>query len=186
MRLITLSIFCLSLICSSRIYAEEQKKVYRWVDSQGQVHYSDKKPLDKEELEASKLPALLEYKEQKTAPTNNAQRSKKVTDYHSLTIYSPKKEVKRSLQQANEPLNISVSVSPGLRPGDVIRITLDGRVVSKSSSRSVSIAQIVFGKHRIDAAVLNKRGRILKRAKPVSFEIQLSDSSKALELSKKD
>jgi hypothetical protein len=183
MRLIILSIFCISAIYSSLIDAAEEKKVYRWVDSQGKVHYSDKKPKDKENLEASKLPVLLEYKDQKTPQQNKRNSSKKNTGYHSLRIYAPKQVIKRSLQQANEPLSIATSISPSLRPGDVIRITLDGRVVSKSSSRSVSIAKIEFGKHRVDAAVLNKRGRVLKRAKSMMFEIQLSDDSKALNLS---
>jgi hypothetical protein len=183
MRLIILSIFCISVIYSSLTDAAEEKKVYRWVDSQGKVHYSDIKPVDKKELEASKLPELLEYKEQ-SPPTKTKRQSSKKAGYQSLSIYTPEKLIKRQLQQVNDPLTIGVSISPGLRAGDVIRISLDGRVVSKSANRSISINKISFGKHRVDAAVLNKRGRILKRAKSLTFEIQLSDDSKLLDLSK--
>ncbi len=83
-------------------------KVYKWVDANGQTHYSDKKPEDTRTTEVSiKKTPKSSIKQQQYEPDDNTETQKKLDDYaeHDKELRETKKYKKQECKEAKESLN---------------------------------------------------------------------------------
>jgi hypothetical protein len=60
-----------------------------------------------------------------------------------------------------EVVNLGVTLQPAQRPGDVIELTLDGKVVGDGSGNHALMAPVDRGTHTVAAAVKDRFGRTL-------------------------
>jgi hypothetical protein len=77
--------------------------------------------------------------------------------YESCEL-SPKKEEQFSNPQS---IAISVAMKPMLRPGDVVKLTVDGQVVSSSGGVNYSMSPAFRGTHTASVQVSDRYGRTL-------------------------
>ncbi len=158
----------LGLVLAPLAAADE---AYVFTDEDGVVHYSDRP-----------MPGArrIELAEPNRSRSLGARRERadpaKTTDsgpfrYESLEVSSPGPE--ETLWNIGGVLNVSLSLNPGLRPGDQVRVYFDGNPQIVTST-SFQLQEVWRGVHNLQAEVLDQNGRMLIRSRTNRFYVQQS------------
>lgn len=166
-------IFTLILILLSTAALAEQGKLYKWVDKNGEVVYSDK-PLDAkaEEITPPALQSTRPVKEKPKAAAAKDKDKKPAFVYSDILITQPAMD--ENIHDNEGKVSIAVEVKPAFFStlGHTINIKLDGEtVVSKSKVLSASLDNLDRGTHTLIAEVCDETGKVLKTSKGVQFHI---------------
>lgn len=144
--------------------------LYRWVDAQGVVHYSDTpqpgaQRIQVQEVQTYKAPPAPRAQTQPTTAPPAASSS------YQCQIISPSPE-----QGFFDPevIPIAVSVTPPPGEGDHVLVTVDGTPLPNSPNLSYQVTQPDRGAHTITATVQAADGRATCTAAPVTFNVQRS------------
>ncbi len=139
---------------------------YKWVDKDGNVHYSDKPPPGNVKAEQVELKPLTEVTSQPVPVSSDSSdpaapaATADPDGYDSFRITSPADQT--TLRDPSATITIGTSLSPGLREGDHIEFTLDGKVVASP------IEGLERGTHHIGARVLSASGGLRIAASDVT------------------
>jgi len=139
--------------------------VYRWVDPQGVVHYSDQPHPNAQKLEirgAQTFSAPLPPQSSSNsapAPTQAAGPA-----YDNCTISQPADQ--QTLTNVNQATAV-VQTSPQLRPGDQVRLFVDGKQIAGAGT-SFNFA-VVRGQHSAQAVIEDSTGQIVCETSTVTF-----------------
>ena len=145
--------------------------LYKWVDDQGNVHYSDKPQPGATKLH---LPKPTTYAAPTTAmpPQVSGAESKRgnrtAAGYTDFEIAAPGPEQTYWNVQS---VTVSLSVQPALHNGDTVTITLDGKSQGPGASTSATFDGLDRGAHTVSATLQMAKGGTMI-AKPVTFYIQ--------------
>ena len=158
----TLVIFAL-LVASTGAQAD---KVYKWVDAQGNVLYTDQPRKGAQEVKIAKQPA--------SAPVRSfAARDEDRFRYSAVTFDAPANE--GTIRDNEGNVKVAVNVVPPLRTdrGDQIRLSLDGgALLADPNSPEVVLTGLDQGAHTLQATVTDKAGRVLISSDPVEFYLK--------------
>jgi len=164
------SIFVLlGLLATTAVSAD----VWRWVDDDGVVHYSDTPREGAEHVDVSESARSTGARVyQSTTPSSvdePATATEEVFKYESLSISSPSAE--ETLWNIEGTLSVSLSLSPGLQTGHQVRVYFNGesRMVN---STSFTIDEVYRGVHNLQAEVLDATGRLMIRSTSNRFYVQ--------------
>ena len=140
--------------------------VYRWVDPQGVVHYSDQPHPNAQKLEvrgAQTISALPPGQPSSTATPEPTQPAS-TGAYDSCAIAQPAdQQMLMNVYQATA----TVQTSPALREGDEVRLFLDGKQV-RGSGTSFTFP-VVRGQHSVQAVIQDSTGQIVCETSNVTF-----------------
>ena len=145
--------------------------LYRWVDAQGVVHYSD---TPHEGAQVIQISGAQTYHSTSAAPavpgvTAAQQPARKPEPYDSCAIRTPAPD---SNLYAPDSVAVSVEVSPGLHDGDQLTVQVDGRQLQSAEGvQSFVIQEPERGDHSISAQVRSPEGVMLCNAAPVTFSV---------------
>ncbi len=152
--------------------------IYKKVDADGNVSYSDipdktaevvtVKPLTTvAALSADKIAQTLNESPAQTPTQTQAQTAapSKVQDY-SLTIVSPQAD--QTFQRMVDAISASVAVQPELRNGDHVQLAVDGQKPVDGMSLQIPEGQLERGEHTLKAKIISGKGQLLVE-KAVSF-----------------
>jgi hypothetical protein len=160
----------LGLLATTAATAE----VWRWVDENGVVHFSDTPREGAERIDVSEsrqTTGARVYRDTQPASSGNAEQpaEEEPFNYESLTISSPGAE--ETLWNIEGTLSVSLALNPGLQSGHQVRVYFDGepRMVN---STSFTIDEVWRGVHNIQAEVLDETGRLMIRSQPNRFYVQ--------------
>jgi len=158
----------LLFLCLAVFTTVSGETLYKWVDSQGNVHYSDKPIPGGTKIH---LPNPTTY----TPPTVDvpsraaeANREPAAQGYTSFTISSPTAE--QTFWNVDS-VTVSVEVAPELKDGDNITITLDGDRQGPSNALSATFSGLERGEHTAGATLIEANGQTIS-APPITFYIQ--------------
>jgi hypothetical protein len=170
-------IFLLAGLLAAGALAAE---AYRWVDSDGVVHYSDRPQpgAEKIELPEANTTDMRRYETRpgSSKPTTSEETAGDeaadgagFTSYEALSIASPAAE--ETLWNIEGVLNVSLVLNPGLQPGHQVRVYFDGqpRMVQGTSFQ---LEEVWRGVHNIQAEVLDPTGKLMIRSQPSRFYVQ--------------
>jgi hypothetical protein len=144
---------------------------YRWVDSQGVVHYSDTPHPGAQEIQLTGAQTYHGPPAPAAAPAPPPAANAGAVAYQSCAITQPAPET--SLY-APEIVNVSVRAAPALRPGDQIEAQMDGATLQPvGDGLSFQIQQPERGAHAVSAVVRDAGGTVVCSASPVTFYVQL-------------
>jgi len=168
-----LAIFLCLSFSSSTVLAQ----MYKWVDKEGNISYSDQPPYKgAEQLDApalSTMPATTAPKKSPaTADTPEDETDKEVTSYSRLTITSPANDA--SIRENTGNVSVSFSITPALdsNNGHYFSISMDGKVVkNKITSTSASLSNVDRGTHKVRISVKDKSGKTLLKSKTITFHL---------------
>lgn len=158
------------------IAAAATADVWRWVDDDGVVHFSDTPVEGAERIDVSEASRrtgarLFRPPPQIRADDEAAPEAEEAFSYESLTIASPAAE--ETLWNIEGTLNVSLDLTPGLQSGHQVRVYFNGepRMVN---STSFTIDEVWRGVHNIQAEVLDETGKLMIRSQPNRFYVQQS------------
>jgi len=146
---------------------------YKWVDSEGVVHYSDRPEPGAEVIDLPEANTTTVRRYNRTTSTADDSTDSDTTAapfrYESLAVASPAAE--ETLWNIEGVLSVQLAVTPGLQPGHQVRVYFDGepRLVSGSSFQ---IEEVYRGVHNIQAEIIDETGKLMIRSQPNRFYVQ--------------
>ncbi len=152
-----LIIFFLVIFFAASVNSET---VYKTVDEDGNIIFTDKPSEGSEEIKLKKLQTIKNPNPAKYKPTPKPTIKNQDTRYGTFLIANPADG--SGLRSNAGNITISVSLEPPLRSGHQIVITLDGKEVSNGSASSASVQNVERGAHNISASVVDESGKQLK------------------------
>jgi hypothetical protein len=158
----------LALLVATGAFAE----AYTWTDEDGVVHFSDRPhpgativdlggSLRARPAPTTRTPA--------TNQNNDATEQPASIGYDSIEITSPAAE--ETLWNIAATLNVTIALTPALRPGHQVRVYFDGepRMVS---GLNFQIDGVYRGVHNLQAEVIDETGQLIIRSRPSRFYVQ--------------
>lgn len=150
-------------------------EVWRWVDENGVVHFSDtprEGAVQVDVSEASRPTGAQVYRDTRPAASDDTDAADDVPfHYESLSITSPVAE--ETLWNIEGTLNVSIALSPGLQPGHQVRVYFNGEPRLEATT-SFTINEVWRGVHNIQVEVIDQTGKLMIRSRPNRFYVQQS------------
>ncbi len=148
-----------------------QAEIYRSVDEDGNVIYSDQELPNGELIPTPTDNAVTMPRPETSAPVEE-EEEKPTGNYHSFSITSPEHNAVIRNNAGN--ITVTLSIDPPLKvgSGDYIRLYLDGEELrSKLTSSNTQLSNIARGTHTLRAELSNASGKTLKSAS-VQFHLK--------------
>ena len=172
MRFIVLTLLLATAFCV-------QAELFKWVDADGNIIYSDQPPpgVEKKEhqVDEQKLPHLNTTPALETpvrsSTSSKADKKDAEERYKSVAIVQPEHDT--AVRQNAGNVSIKVAIDPYLfnERGDLLAIYMDGLEVSRGRELSVQLVEVDRGEHVVRAEIVDAKGKIIKKANPVTFTL---------------
>jgi hypothetical protein len=144
--------------------------VYKWVDAQGVIHFSDQPHPQAQELEVKEAPA---YNSPPPAPASSSATSNKPAPrlYSLCELYRPEND---EVFLNTSTLTAKLRLQPQLSNGDRIFLALDGKRVTDQPTNSSEFVlnDVDRGTHTLFAVVLDMAGNTLCTTPSVTFHVR--------------
>lgn len=156
------------------VTAGASAQIYKWIDEDGVVHYSDQAHPGAEIvlLPDSNRADPLNTPRPVTGTSRNSETGDQQTSrfsYESLTVSSPQSE--QTLWNIGGTLEVSLNLQPALRPDDRVRIYFDGEP-QLVDALQFKLTEVWRGEHNLQAEVLDSTGALMIRSEPLRFFVQ--------------
>jgi len=167
MRAMLFTLMSMTIVASIAMAAT----VYKWVDEDGVVHYSDQPHENAQKVE---LKAPQTYSAPKNTPAPPAPRipmpKKAGPVYQSCTISQPTND---QIFMNTSTVPASVTVNPVMRAGDQAVVTMDGQKVPgvPLAGGSFTISPVDRGTHSLQFSVMDAQGRSVCQSGTVTFHV---------------
>jgi len=168
-------VFTLSMLSATPLWAQ----VYKVVDKDGNVTYTDQPPADGSGPVELKPISVVEAPKYETAPKkdDNAEGEDKEMslsylrkNYKDFAIVSPQQE--ESVWRPDGPIPVAWNTKYALQDGMEVTIYLDGKRHSTTTQPMVPMANLDRGEHVITADLRDARNRVVAQAAPVTFFVR--------------
>ncbi|MBN1240678.1 MAG: DUF4124 domain-containing protein [Gammaproteobacteria bacterium] len=147
--------------------------VWRWVDENGTIHYSDRPVPGAERIEldgAQSFPSGARLPPRPT-PSGRQQEGDQSRRYSSLDVISPAEQ--ETLWNIGATLEVQVALDPPLQRGHRLDVYLDGQLQNvDATSARFTVPEVYRGMHRLRAIVEDANGRELVGSGTVTFMVQ--------------
>jgi hypothetical protein len=161
---------CLGLGLAALVSAAPAAVVYKWVDADGVVHFSDQPVPGAEKIVTSggSTRGILSQ----PAPSGSASRSQKPATpaaSQRIAITSPQAGQTYS---GEEQVSVSLEVDPALAPGQSITWTLNGaQLTQPPTATQFTLPDLARGGYTLTATVTDSATGESRNADPVSFNV---------------
>ena len=154
--------------------AAQAVPVYRWVDDNGQVHYSDRPGPGAVRTELSAAAPSTNAGQSSSpvqSPALAAQATTLATSYESLAVIQP--APRETLWGTGGRVEIAIGIAPDLQPYHRLGLYLDG-VLTDLQTQAIrfEIADVHRGEHTVQAVILDEDDNELLQSAPVTFFVQ--------------
>ncbi|MES2822706.1 MAG: DUF4124 domain-containing protein [Pseudomonadota bacterium] len=155
-------------VCVVLLFAHlASAEVYKTVDKQGRVVYTDRPPA---KAKAVELPNINTLPQVKFIPNDGPAFNALVdADSYQINVITP---IPGYVLQADErSLNVSVNLDKALQPGHVLVYFWDGYILQKTAAMAITIVEPSRGEHKLHVDVMSKYGKHLGQSEPVSVVV---------------
>ena len=150
--------------------------VYRWVDADGQAHYTDRPQPGAERIAIEVGPKGGKGSRSSTSSSSSTQAqddetTSPIVSYQSLTITTPAQE--QVLWNIEGQLETAAAVDPPLQPGHALRFYLDGRMEqAEPGTTRTRYSEVVRGEHLLRVEVVDASGQTLATSPTSKFFVR--------------
>ena len=160
-------------ISLSLFFFSSHAELYKWVDKDGEIVYSDEPPHEGAEPlvppPLTTTPAI-KYKPKAKVET---QDEEKETTYTLFTIKSPAHNETIRNNAGNITLSLAISPELDTKAGHTITILLDSQSkIQGNTGLTVGLKNIDRGAHSIQAVIKNKQKKIIKSTSAVTIHMR--------------
>lgn len=149
------------------IAASAGAEVYRWVDSEGRVQFSDR-PVTGAEPVPLQAPRPEPTPEPEAAPRPAGGDT---GPYASFEVVTP--EPNATVRDAEGKVQISLLLEPSLAEGHRLRVLVNGQAPEGEGPGTQMVIQgLPFGSHRLQAEVLDELGVPIAYTAPIDFHLR--------------
>ncbi|MDX1458105.1 MAG: DUF4124 domain-containing protein [Marinobacter sp.] len=146
-------------------------EIYRQVDAQGNVTYSDEPSSGAETVEVPPVTTItLPKLEDVTTPSGEARPVEAEPDaYTQIRFASPANN--DAFHSGSGDVEFRVSSTPALKQGHKFEVTLDGQPVGQSSSGSIMVRNIFRGTHTARVHIIDASGVRIETGDSITFTV---------------
>ncbi len=146
--------------------------IYKTVDDEGRVTYSDQPPKQSQQAESPELPPLNSVPEQRPSPSRN--KAERATEsepevQYTIELMAPQPDAHLTPEQRDLP--ISVYLDPALQPEHTLIYYLDDEPVAETRSLQHTVQEIYRGTHTVQVEVLDAQGQTLSSSDSVTIHV---------------
>jgi len=153
---------CLAALILVPALAAAETTVYRWVDAQGVVHYSDQPHQGAQKVQAGSL-TVLDFK----TPASSSGPQAATPPPPGETAAGPAYQVKilapapgTTLWPVNYRVHVNVQVTPALKGSSLLQYQYDGKYLGKPRAEtSLEMNKVYRGTHTLTVTVVGPGGR---------------------------
>ncbi|AZG74991.1 DUF4124 domain-containing protein [Shewanella livingstonensis] len=143
--------------------AQSFATVYRWVDENGKVHYSDEAKNNAEAVDLNENTQNNMTIITPTKVTTTEEKEAKIN--YAISITSPQQEA--TVRDNNGALTVSVSVTPQLPRGVLMTLLVDGIIVAPAQVSNIfQLTGISRGEHSLIVNAVTQNGKVLASSSP--------------------
>ncbi|MDN5864106.1 MAG: DUF4124 domain-containing protein [Gammaproteobacteria bacterium] len=147
--------------------------IYRWVDSNGVVHYSDQAHPGAKKVDLNALQVVHFRTPTSDAASQEEPAKEKPVPSYTVKILAPADGT--TLRPANNEVHASVKVVPVLSPPALLRYSLDGQDLGQpTAALRALIKQVYRGTHTLTVTVLGAKGESIGSASSTFYVHQHS------------
>ncbi|HEX2492253.1 MAG TPA: DUF4124 domain-containing protein [Steroidobacter sp.] len=153
--------------------------VWKWVDEQGVLHFSDRPVPGAAKVElASGSRADAVASPPISSSSSEGQRPVPGPVYRTLEITQPAQG--ESIINTSGRVTVTVNVEPGLQPGHQLTLYLDGSQVQgfPPNANSYELKDVPRGEHRLTASISDGRGARVQQSGAVTFSVRQESIAK--------
>jgi uncharacterized protein DUF4124 len=147
--------------------------IYKWVDPEGRVFYSDKPHAGAQELDLPPINIYSPFPQPPTTPALEANETKQAPAYSRLNVIAPSPDA--VIYNSNRTVAVELLLDGPLneKVGDRIIVLLDGKPSGQpSTGLQLALHDVERGTHSLQAQVQDARGRVLVSSPVVTFHLQ--------------
>jgi len=166
-------VFTLLMLSATPLLAQ----VYKVVDKDGNVTYTDQAPADGSRPIELKPISVVEAPTYQTKPkANDAEADKEMSirdlrkNYRDFAIVSPQQE--ESVWRPDGPFPVAWNTKYALQEGMQVTIFLDGKKHTTTTQQMVPMANLDRGEHVLTAQLRDANNRLVAEAAPVTFFVR--------------
>jgi hypothetical protein len=154
--------------------AHAEVMVYKWVDEQGNVHFSDTPNPQAEAIELKPQPAYTpaEIPDNNTVPEAiDSVPAEALAPNYQLSITAPTQE--QAMWANDGKVTVSVQTTPTLNAerGDKLLFNLDGTASPPTTATRFTFEDVYRGAHSVSVSVVDKQGKTLSSSNTVTFYV---------------
>jgi len=183
MKLVTYKTFLLLLIVISFAMPTSPltAQVYKTVDEDGNVTYTDQPPKDGSKPIKLRPISIIEAPIYATVPkadeeAADGEAGKEMSlknlrkNYQDFAIVSPRPE--ESVWHPDGPVTVAWSAGYQLQIGMKVTVYMDGKKQATTTDQIIPVSDLERGEHTVTAELTDSRNRKIATAQPVTFYIQ--------------
>ncbi|RJG50562.1 DUF4124 domain-containing protein [Motilimonas pumila] len=163
----------LSLLLVSWHGFASQDKVYRWVDDNGVVHYSDKAVAGAKKVHIKISPShKVPMKASNQTPAAKAEQAaaKEKTVNYQARIISPEND--GTIRDNSGNIFVNVEVTPEFDGDHSLQLLIDGKPLGgKIKSTSLKATNIDRGTHTLQVQLIDKGGKIIASTSSITVHL---------------
>lgn len=151
---------------------EETKKLYKVVDQNGKVHYSDQPSTGAEEIKTDKVTTIKMTKTKvdfvATDDENQVTRDPNAEYYDFIGFQNLVNE--GVIRNNGGSVTLSVKIEPNLSKSHFIKFFIDGELIKEQQKELTITAQgIEYGEHNAYFTVVSRTGALVQQSETVNF-----------------
>ncbi len=171
-----IGILILALLLALPLAAQE--KVYKKVNPDGSVEYSDKPIPGGELMSVPKgtvitLPKPSDFKAAETTADRKAAEKKKAEEhaaaYTRFEIVRPRDD--EAIRSNSGDFTAQLALEPGIVEGDRLRWKMDGNVIEGAGSLTLILRNVDRGTHTLQAEIVDPDGKVIKSTPVITFHL---------------
>lgn len=143
--------------------------VYRTLDEQGNVIFTDQPSPGAERIEIKQAPAV-EFRKIEIPERRERQQQKTEQYYQELFIQQP--SIEQTIHDNQGNLSVSVAVVPELKQGHRLLLELDGQQIAEQAAPLFQLQNIDRGAHAVSVRILDQNGQTVLASAPVTFYLR--------------
>lgn len=178
-RVMVKTFFLILMACSLAMATNAMSAdVYKVVDEDGNVTYTDKPPPDGSKpikLAPISVVEAPTYEQPEKADAEG-EESKEMTlpylrkQYSDFAIVSPQQE--ESVWHPEAAMPVAWSTRYQLQEGMQVTVYVDGKQIAKTSDQIIPVPNIERGEHKVEAQLTDSKNRRVATAEPVTFFVR--------------
>lgn len=153
--------------------AQASGQVYKVVDEEGRVTYTDSPPADEEAGESVQVPEVNTQPAVKPRPDQDSQATadKGAGGYRDVYIAQPAHE--STVPPGQLDVVVQVVTDPALKPSHRVQVFYDGEPYAPpAATTSVVLSELYRGTHQIRAQIIDADNRVVASTEPVTIYVK--------------
>jgi len=165
----------LLLSCAATTAEAASSRIYRTVDEQGNVVFTDIPPRDDQESEQVVTETPNSFDAAEAVPEADAwivdpdAAAEPVFSYAALSVASPAND--EAVRENTGNVTIVADIEPRLRPGHMMRLLLDGAIVQEGRQATFALTNLDRGTHVVALEIVDADGRVIKNSEDSTFHM---------------